>query len=342
MTAKRARQYQGETWIVVENQDDVVSEVTWELIGRARPLADKLGGALAGVVMCASSDPESLEELFARGLDKVYLAQDPSLGVFVVETRSSILLRLVREHDPAIVLAAATTSGRSLMPHLSARLGTGLTADCTDLDIDAEDGALLQTRPAIGGNIMATIRTREKRPQMATVRPHSSQPAPRKRRRPGEIVRVAVNPDDIEDRVRRLSVRPFEGDTIALQDAEVIVSCGRGFKKKENLLLAERLAGLIGASLGASREVVDRGWSSYPHQVGLSGKTVSPDLYIALGISGAVQHLAGIKTAKHIAAVNSDPDAPIFKIADFGVVCDIFELIPVLVEKLTERMGGSR
>lgn len=338
----RPAQYRGEIWIIVENQDGIVGEVTFELIGRARPLADKLGGALAGVLMRANPDQESLDDLFARGLDKVYLAEDPSLAAFILETRSSILMKLVREYDPAIVLAAATTSGRSLMPHVSARLGTGLTADCTDLDIDAYDGALLQTRPAIGGNIMATIRTRERRPQMATVRPHSSPAAPRGRRAAGEIVRIAVDPPDVETRVRRLSVRPFQEETVALQDAEVIVSCGRGFKKRENLLLAESLAELIGASLGASREVVDRGWSTYPHQVGLSGKTVSPDLYIALGISGAVQHLAGIKTAKHIAAVNNDPDAPIFKIADFGVVCDIFELIPLLTEKLAARMGGSR
>lgn len=237
------------------------------------------------------------------------------------------------------IIAAATTSGRSLMPQLAVRLETGLTADCTELDIDRETGSLLQTRPAIGGNIMATIRTPQTTPSMATVRPHSVPPAAPYRAGEGELITVPFTPIPGEPRVRHLSLRPVPDASVALQDARVIVSCGRGFQKREKLELAGRLAEVLGASVGASREAVDRGWIGYPHQVGLSGKTVSPELYIAIGISGAVQHLAGIKTAKTIVAVNNDPDAPIFHIADFGVVGDLFALVPLLIEKLRSRVG---
>lgn len=374
--ARAASSGAGEIWVIAEDRAGHIDRVTWELLGRARPLADKLGATLCVVVTRsevsagmaagggaspnaptttdalgerpaggasggpsggASSDAE-IAGLFSRGADRVYLAEDDALSHFVVETRSNLLVRLVGERAPKIILAAATTAGRALMPHLAVRLGTGLTADCTDLDVDPETGGLLQTRPAIGGNIMATIRTRETTPNMATVRPHSAPPAAASREARGEVVRVRLGSEDVDGRTTLLGLRPFEEESVNLQDAPVIVSCGRGFHRKERLDAASELAALLGATLGASREAVDRGWMGYPHQVGLSGKTVSPELYIALGISGAVQHLAGIKTAKTIAAVNSDPDAPIFKVADFGVVGDLFALLPVLVEKLKTRM----
>ena len=328
-----------EVWVVAEDRGGHINPVSWELLGRARPLADKLGARLCVVVMIARADADETDELFHRGADLIYLAEGDVLASFVVETRRSLLVRLVRERHPLILLAAATTAGRALMPQVAVSLGTGLTADCTDLDVDAETGGLLQTRPAIGGNIMATIRTRNTTPNMATVRPHSAAPAPVNLGRSGELIRVELAASEIEQRVRRVALRPFEEESVALQDAPVIVSCGRGFRRKERIEAAEELAGLIGASIGASREVVDRGWLTYPHQIGLSGKTVSPELYVALGISGAVQHLAGIKTAKRIVAVNSDPDAPIFRVADFGVVADLFSLLPVLVETLKKRMN---
>ena len=211
----------------------------------------------------------------------------------------------------------------------------GLTADCTLLEIDAGTGNLLQTRPAIGGNILATIECPDHRPQMATVRPRSTVPAAPVEGRRGEIVRTPVAAELLESRVTRLG---FERDAEEneLGDADVVVSVGRGIKRAENIARIMPLVDALGAALGASRDVVDRGWLSYPHQVGLSGKTVSPKLYIALGISGAIQHLAGIGTAETIVAVNADPDAQIFRVADFGIVGDLFEVVPALTERLAK------
>jgi electron transfer flavoprotein alpha subunit len=203
------------------------------------------------------------------------------------------------------------------------------------LDIEPETGNLLQTRPAIGGNILATIKTPRHRPQMATVRPRSTRPAPRQARRKGEVVRLAAPAALLASRIRRTGFLPHE-DIHSLQDADVVVTVGRGVKKGENIKLVWPLVEALDASLGATRDVVDRGWLSYPHQVGLSGKTVTPKLYVALGVSGSIQHLAGMQTAETIVAVNSDADAQIFRVADFGIVGDLFDVVPVLVKRLQE------
>ncbi|HOQ62132.1 MAG TPA: electron transfer flavoprotein subunit alpha/FixB family protein, partial [Vicinamibacterales bacterium] len=218
----------------------------------------------------------------------------------------------------------------------------GLTADCTQLEIDPATGELLQTRPAIGGNIMATIRTPLCRPQMATVRPRSMKPAPPDPGRAGEIERLTVPPELLRSRVRRVAFEPADDEGGGIQKAEVVVAAGRGLKKGANFDLVRRLARALNAGVGASRDAVDRGWIGYPHQVGLSGKTISPRLYFCAGISGSVQHLAGIKTAEHIIAVNLNPDAQIFKVADYGVVADLFELLPLLTEKLEARKKSAR
>jgi len=241
---------------------------------------------------------------------------------------------MIERHKPEIVIAGATTTGRTLMPYVAIKANAGLTADCTGLDIDPETGHLLQTRPAIGGNIMATIMTPSARPQMATVRPRSTRPPERQPGRKGQIVREKP-PASLSSRVRRIDfIR--ESDTHTLTEAERIVSVGRGIKKAENISMIVALAEALDAAVGASRDVVDRGWLEYPHQVGLSGKTVSPKLYLAVGISGAIQHLAGMQTAETIVAINSDPDAQIFRVANIGIVGDLFLVVPLLTKRLQE------
>jgi len=266
-----------------------------------------------------------------------YLGIDaPELGNFIVENYSNVMVDLINEYKPEIIIAGATTSGRTLMPHVAVRVNAGLTADCTGLDIEEKTNILLQTRPAIGGNILATIKTPAHRPQMSTVRVKSTRPAPIDKNRTGKIIRIKLKPGLLDGRVKRIGFRKTEGEDTGIQDADIIVSGGKGLKKKENFTLIRQLAEKLGGVVGASRDAVDRGWISYPHQVGLSGKTVSPKLYVAIGISGSIQHLAGIKTADIIITVNNDPEAQIFKVSDFGIVGDLFEVVPLLNERLAK------
>ena len=325
--------YQG-VWTVSENDQGKLKGVSYELLARGRGLADKLGAELASVVIGHNITDEAVEELIHRGADAVYLVNDPRLRHFVIENFSAALRDLINVYKPEIVIAGATTYGRTLMPHVAVRVNAGLTADCTELDIEEGTGNLLQIRPAIGGNILAEIETPERRPQMATVRPNLIKHAEKDERRKGEVVNVEFKAEWIDLRVEHLGFRKSEGENINIQGADVVVSGGGGLKKKENFGMIKKLAESLGGVVGASRVAVDRGWMSYPHQVGLSGKTVTPKLYIAVGISGSIQHLAGMKTAETIIAINSDSDAPIFKVADFGIVGDAFEVIPALLESL--------
>lgn len=321
-------------WTFAEQTEGKLKSVSYELLTRGRILADKLNTELSSIVLGSKVDPACLQELILRGADKVYLVEAPALEHFLVEPYANVMEFLVKKYRPEILLAGATTLGRTLMPYLAIRVNTGLTADCTELDIEEETGNLLQIRPAIGGNIMATIRTPDHRPQMATVRPKSTVLPPRVEGRSGDIVTVQVPEALLKSRVERLGFRSTEEEEANIQDADKIVSGGRGLKKAENFALIRELAEKLGAAVGASRDVVDRGWISYPHQVGLSGKTVTPKLYVAVGISGAIQHLAGMKTSETIVAINNDPDAQIFQVADFGIIGDLFEVVPALIEKL--------
>ncbi len=325
-----------EVWTLAEAGEGKLRQVSFELLSRGRKLADKLETQLCSVLLTGSMSDEDLEQLIKRGADKVYVVESPALENFTVETHSNVLLDLIKQYKPEIFIAAATTTGRTLMPHVSIRANTGLTADCTGLEIEDGTGNLLQTRPAIGGNILATIKTPEHRPQMATVRPRSTRPAPIDENNAGRIIRVEFKNNLEDKRVRRIGFRKNEDQGIDIQSADVVVSGGKGLKKKENFALIRDLADRLEGVVGASRDAVDRGWISYPHQVGLSGKTVTPKLYFAVGISGAIQHLAGMKTADTIVAINSDPEAQIFKVADFGIVGDLFEVLPSLNEKLEE------
>ena len=328
-------------WTIAEARDGALRQVSFELLTRGRKLADKRDTTLSSVVLASGISDETVRELIKRGADRVYVVDDPALAHFTAETFSNVLVKLIDTYKPEIIIAAATTSGRTLMPHVSMRTHAGLTADCTDLDIEEGTGNLLQTRPAIGGNILATIKTPEFRPQMSTVRPRSTKPAPVDASRTGEIVRLPFDPALRDNRVRRIGFKANEGEEVDIQSADVVVSGGKGLKKAENFALIRELAEKLGGSIGASRDAVDRAWIGYPHQVGLSGKTVTPKLYVAAGISGAIQHLAGMKTAETIVAINSDPDAQIFRVADYGIVGDLFEVLPLLNERLSREVGSK-
>jgi electron transfer flavoprotein alpha subunit len=321
-------------WTLAEQKDGRLHPVSFELLTRGRALADARGCRLCSVVIGSAITEEALKELIARGADRVYGVQHAKLARFLIEPYAKVLQHLIETYRPEVLIAAATTTGRTLLPYVSMKVHAGLTADCTGLEIEPETGNLLQTRPAIGGNIMATIKTPDARPQMATVRPKSTPPAPRETGRTGEIVHVEIPEDLLTSRMKFETFIPDASQGGAIEDAEVVVAGGRGVSKADNFTLLEDLATQLGGAVGASRAAVDRGWQPYPRQVGLSGKTVAPKLYIACGISGAIQHLAGMQTAENIIAINTDPDAPIFQVADLGIVGDVFDVLPLVVDKL--------
>jgi len=328
-------------WILAEQSDGRVQRISHELLTRGADLAAKRGVELTAVIFGNKINDDDLRELIDRGADAVIATEAPELEHFLVEPYAACMLKLITDRRPEIVIAGATSTGRTLMPYVAVKAGAGLTADCTVLDIEPDTGNLLQTRPAIGGNILATIKTPNHRPQMATVRPRSTQPAPTRQGRTGKITRLKAPRELLASRIRRVGFVPDESEH-GLQDADTVVACGRGIKKGENVSLISELAKSLDAAVGASREVVDRGWLSYPHQVGLSGKTVSPKLYLAVGISGTIQHLAGMQTSENVVAINSDPDAQIFRVADFGIVGNLFEVVPVVIEKIKEARESTK
>jgi electron transfer flavoprotein alpha subunit len=321
-------------WILAEQNGGRVLRVSHELITRGRDLAEKRGCDLTAVIFGSDTEAAGLQGLIDRGCDRVIAMQAPELEHFLIEPYVRCLQRLIEERRPEILIAAATTTGRTLLPYVAVKVGAGLTADCTVLDIEEETGNLLQTRPAIGGNILATIKTPNHRPQMATVRPRSTKPAPIiAEGRAGTIERLPAPPELLASRIMRTGFQPLD-ETHSLEDADRVVCCGRGIKKADNLSLIYALADQLAAAVGATRDVVDRGWLSYPHQIGLSGKTVTPKLYVGVGASGSIQHLAGMQTAENIVVINADPEAQIFRVADIGIVADLFDVLPVLTEKL--------
>jgi len=328
----------GSTWILGEERDGTIHPVSYELLAWGRGLADALGKPLVCVILGADVLKQA-PELVSYGADCVLAAENPALGTFRLDPYARVLGRWVKQHEPDILLAAATTMGRTLMPILAARLGTGLTADCTGLDIDPDDRLLVQTRPAIGGNVMALIKTPRHRPQMATVRPKSKRPLLRNPDRKGDIVECQVNPTDLNSRVARIGFEPDLTAEAPIQDADVVVAGGNGLRTPKRFAAVFDTATALGGAVGASRVAVDRGWTTYAHQVGLSGKSVTPRLYIALGISGSPNHLAGMASSERIVAINKDPEAAIFKVADFGIIGDLSEIMPHLLGRLRDRGG---
>ena len=323
--------YQG-IWVFAEQREGKVKSVAYELLSKGRELADNLNTELCAI--CFGHNIEEVNELIAYGADKVYLVDNPALANHQDDLYTRQLVELIQQHKPEIVIAGATSLGRSFIPRVAAILKTGLTADCTGLEIDTETGLLLQTRPTFGGNIMATIICQTKRPQMSTVRPRVFKKNMPDKKRKGQIIKVDFNSERITSTTKLLSFIDDLTEAVKLEDTDIIVSGGRGLGKAENFQLLEELANVLGAALGSSRPPVDDGWIPYSHQVGQTGKTVCPRLYIACGISGAVQHLAGMQTSDIIVAINDDPNAPIFEVATYGIIGNLFNVVPILIEKL--------
>jgi len=319
-------------WVFAEQRDGRLKGVAYELLAKGRELADSLKTELSAV--CFGHGIDEINQLIACGADKVYLVDSPDFVNNPEDLCTHQLVELIRQYEPEVVIAGATSLGRSFLPRVASIVETGLTADCTGLEIDTEKRLLLQTRPAFGGNIMATIICQVKRPQMSTVRPRVFKKGVPDKRRKGQIIRVDFNKERITSRTRLLGFVEDITETVKLDEADIIVSGGRGLGKPENFRLLEDLAKVMGAALGSSRPPVDEGWIPYSHQVGQTGKTVCPKLYIACGISGSVQHMAGMQTAETIVAINDDPNAPIFEIATYGIVGDLFEVVPMLIGKL--------
>lgn len=321
--------------VFAEQWNGKVHPVSYELLGKGRELADQLGEKLFAVII-GSELSDAVKELTMRGADKIFVFDHPELEVFRDDPYSAILEDLVNEEKPSIFLIGATSIGRSLGPKVAACLETGLTADCTSLDIDPDSRLLLQTRPAYGGNIMATIICTNTRPQIATVRYKVMKEAEKDPTNESEIIKKTVDINDIPDRVKIIDFSPAK-ELVSIIDAEIIVSGGKGMGDSKGFEVIQELAEALGGAVGASRPTVDEGWIEYPHQVGLSGRTVRPKIYLACGISGAVQHLAGMKTSDVIIAINKDAEAPIFSVSTLGAVGDLYEIIPRLVEKIKER-----
>jgi len=328
-------------WVFGEVAGGDVHPVVFELIGKGRELADRRGTTLSVILLGASLDMP-VAALRGCPLDRIYVVEDPLLARFRSETYAAALAELVEQERPEILLCGATSMGRSFFPRVAALLKTGLTADCTGLDIDEQEGLLLQTRPAFGGNIMATIICPRHRPQMATVRPKVLSPLAQRKGNDVRVVRLAPSAAAVASPVEVLEVCVEQADTARVAEADVIVAGGRGVGSPEGFQVIRDLARALRGAVGASRAAVDAGWMGYQHQVGQTGQTVQPKLYIACGISGAVQHLVGMQSAGTIIAVNKDPRAPIFRVADFGLVGDLHVILPRLTESIARKRGERR
>ncbi len=326
--------YKG-VWVYAEQRAGVLAPVVFELLGKGTDLAQDLECELTAVIL-GSNIGHLSEELIAYGADKVLVVDDSLLENFIDQPYSKALTDLAKKYNPEIILAGATVVGRSFIPRVAIELETGLTADCTGLEIDSDSKDLLQTRPAFGGNIMATILTPNHRPQMATVRHKVMNPLPKDFDRSGTVIEESFEFDADNQRASFIEFEKDETQMLNLAEANFVVSGGRGLKDKKNFFLIEDLAKALDAAIGASRAAVDSEWITYPHQVGQTGKTIKPKIYIATGISGAIQHLAGMQSSDYIIAINKDPDAPIFKLADLGIVGDLFEILPGLTKKLQQ------
>jgi len=342
-------------WVFAEQRHGELAPVALELLGEASRLAGTLQAPVAAVLLGDKVD-HLAPALLTGGAQKVYLAEHPLLAEFLEESYAAALTELAQKFQPEIILAGATYAGRAFIPRVAAALKTGLTADCTAFAIDPEKRLLLQTRPAFGGNIMATIITPRTYPQMATARPGvfkalkpassgeagsitGQRPVPLNNLVAGEIIRVELESLKTSPQSRFIETVAEIKERVPLGAAEVIVCGGRGLKEAKNIKLLEELADLLGGAVGATRGAVDAGWIPYAHQIGQTGKTVAPKLYIAVGLSGAAQHLVGMQSSDFIVAINKDPHAPIFQVADVGLVGDLFDIVPALIQEIKKDKG---
>ena len=325
-------------WVFIEVVRGKIKGVSLELLGQGRKMADDLGEKLVAII------PGNEIEDFAKmaihyGADEAIVVDQKELKDYSTDGYTKAMCTLIKKYNPAVLLIGATNNGRDLGPRVSSRMQTGLTADCTELGEDSETRLVKWTRPAFGGNLMATILCPDHRPQIGTVRPGVFKKPEEDTGRKGEIIHETVEfgPDEIRTRIVEV-ITEAGGADVNLEEAEIIVSGGRGVGGPEGFEVLKELADEIGAQIGASRAAVDSGWISSLHQVGQTGKSVGPKIYIACGISGAIQHVAGMSSSDVIIAINKDPDAPIFNIADYGIVGDLFEIIP----ELTKRIRSSK
>jgi len=328
--------YRG-VWVVVEQYDGITAKVSWELLGTGAELAKTLGVELTAVII-GHNVGHLCSEAFEHGADKAVLLDAPVYSHYRTQAYSAAICMLIEKYRPEVILMGATAQGRDLAGAVATVVQTGLTADCTGLGIDDKRN-LMQTRPAFGGNIMATIMCDRYRPQMATVRPHVMQLPQLQPGRSGEIIREAFAPreEDVLVKVLEVICDRDGKDQVDVAAAEVIVSGGRGLMNKENFVLLQELADELDGVVGASRSAVDAGWISHSRQVGQTGKTVRPKIYIACGISGAIQHMVGMQDSDVVIAINRDPEAPIFQIATYGIVGDLFQVVPALIRQIRER-----
>ncbi len=320
-------------WVVAELGAEGVKDVTFELLGAGRRLADARGSEL-WCVLLGQAVCDLAPACFHRQADAVLAVEDPRLASFVDETYANVLSRLVEKYKPEIVLCGATARGRAVIPRVAVQTYAGLTADCTGLDIEPDTGLLLQTRPAFGGNIFATIKCAWHRPQMATVRPRvmaAPEPDPG---RTGRLIREELDPAEAGGAVRVLQAFGDACEATGLADANFIITGGRGIGSPKGFGLLREFADLVGGAVGASRAAVDAGWIDYAHQVGQTGRTVQPNVYLACGVSGQIQHLVGMQSSDLILAINRDPEAPMMKLADYAIVGDLFEILPAMMDEI--------
>ncbi len=324
--------YKG-VWVFAEQREGKIMPVVIELLGEGKKLATEVGCDLCAV-LCGFEISGLAAELFEYGADKVYLADAPELKNYTTDGYTKVIYEAITEYKPEIVLLGATHIGRDLGPCLAVKCNTGLTADCTKLEIDPEDKKIKQTRPAFGGNLMATIVCPNHRPQMSTVRPGVMTIAEHVTGRKGEI--VTLNPvfEEGDIRTKVLNIVKTIKDSVSLTDAEIIVAGGMGLGKSEGFEILKQLADKLGGVIAASRAAVDAGWIDHAYQVGQTGTTVKPKIYIACGISGAIQHVAGMQNAEQIIAINTNENAPIFEVADYGMVGDLYKIIPTIIEEM--------
>ena len=327
--------YKG-VWVFAEQRDGVLMNTVFELLGEGRKLADKLNTELSAILL-GSNVSNLCNELGAYGADRVILCESELLKDYNTEAYAKVIVDVINDRKPAVLLIGATNIGRDIGPRLSARLYTGLTADCTALDIDPETHGLLQTRPAFGGNVMATIITPNHRPQMSTVRPGVMKKAAYNPEHKAIVDKAAFSLESSDIHTRVIETVKSLKQEVNLVDADIIVSGGRGVGSAEGFKLIEELAHVLGGVVGASRSAVEAGYIGADHQVGQTGKTVRPRIYIAAGISGAIQHLAGMQNSECIIAINKNPDAPIFGVADYGICGDLHKVIPLMIEELKNR-----
>jgi len=324
-------------WVWAEQKQGKISSAVMEALGVASGLAEKRKSEAWGILLIEKNEKQA-RELISHGADKVILVENPSLKFFTDEIYAGLLFELAAEYKPEAILGGATFYGKALFPRVAVKLHTAVAADCTAVSINPETGDILATRPCYGGNVLAQVGFNQVRPELVTIRPKSGKELSPDESRKGEIVKKEFPPEKFVARTKVRETVKEAAQAVNLAEADVIVSGGRGLKGPENFHLVKELADALGGAMGASRAVVDAGWVPYAHQVGQTGRTVNPKLYVACGISGAIQHLVGMQSAHIIVAINKDQDAPIFKVATYGIVGDIFEILPALSKKFREML----